>query len=110
MITGMGSWAANPKVKEAAQKVFQGGTVSQFFNFFMGRCTFFAICFSVAGVYGWLKLGRDLTSFALFVTAVQGLLVLHSWKEDIAEQKQVQTNTVVVNNELPPPQVENSSK
>jgi hypothetical protein len=25
----------------------------------------------------------------MFVTAVQGLLVLHSWKEDVAEQQQV---------------------
>lgn len=81
----------------AIQNLFTGGVVSTFFNIFQGRCTFAAICFSVAGVYGWLH-GKDLTSFALFVTAVQGLLVLHSWKEDLAEQRQVQQQN-------PPPAV-----
>lgn len=76
------------KWKARIQTLTTGGVASTFFNIFEGRCTFAAICFSVAGVYGWLN-GRDLTSFALFVTAVQGLLVLHSWKEDVAEQKQV---------------------
>lgn len=70
------------------QSITSGSTASTFFNIFQGRCTFAAICFSTAGVYGWLH-GRDLTSFALFVTAVQGLLVLHSWKEDVVEQKQI---------------------
>ncbi len=104
MTTLTGNSAAN-KAKELVWKAMQGGVVSQFFGFFMGRCTFFAICFSIAGVYGWLILGRDLTSFALFVTAVQGLLVLHSYKEDVAELKQVQNTTVVVNpaSSNPPP-------
>jgi hypothetical protein len=62
------------------------GAVSAFFNMFQGRCTFAAICFSITGMYGWLH-GKDLTSFALFVTAVQGLLVLHSAKEDLHEQR-----------------------
>jgi uncharacterized membrane protein YedE/YeeE len=74
--------------KAVVQRVVTGGAASTFFNIFQGRCTFAAICFSTAGVYGWLH-GRDLTSFAMFVTAVQGLLVLHSWKEDVAEQQQV---------------------
>ena len=76
------------KVSDAVQSVLSGGSASAFFNIFQGRCTFAALCFSIAGVYGWLH-GRDLTSFALFVTAVQGLLVLHSWKEDVAEQYQI---------------------
>jgi len=74
-----------------------GSATAKFFSIFMGRCTFFAIVFTIVGLYGWLKLNRDLTSYALFVTAIQGLLVLHSWKEDVAEQKQVQQTTVVVN-------------
>ena len=61
------------KWKARIQTLTTGGVASTFFNIFEGRCTFAAICFSVAGVYG----------------AVQGLLVLHSWKEDVAEQKQV---------------------
>jgi len=73
-----------------------GGAASKFFSIFMGRCTFFAIIFSIVGLYGWLVLARDLTSYALFVTAIQGLLVLHSWKSDIMELKQVQQNVTVV--------------
>ena len=80
----------NPKVAAAVQSVTTGGVVSALFGIFQGRCTFAAICFSVTGVYGWLH-GKDLTSYALFVTAIQGLLVLHSWKEDIKEQRDVRT-------------------
>jgi uncharacterized membrane protein YedE/YeeE len=76
------------KLQTVVQQLMTGDVASTFFNVFQGRCTFAAICFSIAGVYGWLH-GRDLTSFALFVTAVQGLLVLHSWKEDVAEQRDV---------------------
>jgi len=97
MITGTGAWAANPKVRDVAHKILSGGVINTFFNFFMGRCTFFAIVFVIIGLYGWLVLGRDLTSYSLFVTAIQGLLVLHSWKQDVAEQKQIQSTTVVVN-------------
>ena len=86
--SGCMTMAIKDRVTRAVQNVLSGGTASTFFNMFQGRCTFAALCFSTAGVYGWLH-GRDLTSFALFVTAVQGLLVLHSWKEDIAEQQDV---------------------
>ena len=79
-------------IRRYAQALTTGGTVSTFFNIFQGRCTFAAICFSIVGMYGWLH-GKDLTSFALFVTAVQGLLVLHSWKEDLMEQKQIRKDT-----------------
>ena len=102
MTTGMGTWAANKKVQDIARRALNGGAISQFFNFFMGRCTFFAIVFTIIGLYGWLILGRDLTSYALFVTAIQGLLVLHSWKEDVAEQNSIQNqNTTVVVNTPP---------
>ena len=67
------------------QQLTTGNAASTFFSMFQGRC------FSTAGVYGWLH-GKDLTSFALFVTAVQGLLVLHSWKEDSAEQQEIKHN------------------
>jgi hypothetical protein len=87
-----------------AQKVMQGGAVRSFFGFWNGRCTFFACAFSVVGVYGWLVLNRDLTSFALFAGAIQALLVAHSWKEDVAAQNQAQQqNTTVVNNITMPP-------
>jgi hypothetical protein len=86
----------SPKMQAKFQDALTGGVVSRFFNFFMGRCTFAAIVFSVIGVVGWLQ-GRDLTSYALFVTAIQGLLVLHSWKSDIAEQKAAQLQQQNVN-------------
>lgn len=84
-------------VSKSAEYSGKGGIISLVFNFFMGRCTFAAIIFSIFGVYGWLH-GRDLTSYALFVTAIQGLLVLHSWKEDLAEQNGIKNQqTVVIN-------------
>jgi hypothetical protein len=88
-------------LKDRAAKVFQaattGGVASSFFGLFQGRCTFFAISFSIIGCYGWLQ-GRDLTSFAVFAGAIQGLLIAHSWKEDIAEQNEIRNKTTVVIN------------
>ena len=75
-------------IKTVIQKISDDGVAAPFFGLFMGRCTFAAIMFSIFVVYGWLH-GRDLTSYALFVTAVQGLLVLHSYKEDVAEMNEV---------------------
>ncbi len=69
------------KVAKAFQAATQAGVIAPLFNMFQGRCTFFAIVFSIVGIIGWIK-GKDLTSYALFVTAIQGLLVLHSWKEE----------------------------
>ena len=89
------------RLKRMGMMLASGGVASAFFNVFQGRCTFAAICFSVVGIYGWLQ-GRDLTSFALFVTAVQGLLVLHSWKEDVAEQYQIQHGRSINQNPQPP--------
>jgi len=90
-----------------AQKAMQGGAVRSFFGFWNGKCTFFAIVFSVIGVYGWLVLNRDLTSFALFAGAVQALLTVHSIKEDhFQAQAQVQqqnVNVVVDNAAAPSP-------
>lgn len=90
----------SPRIVAMTQQAMTGGVVSKFFSFFMGRCTFFAIVYSVVGIYGWLIKGRDLTSFALFMGAAQSLLVLHSWKQDVAEQRAIrnQKTTVVVEN------------
>lgn len=79
----------SPQQRDLVERAISGGAISKFFNFFMGRCTFAAIIFSIIGVIGWLK-GRDLTSYALFVTAIQGLLVLHSWKSDISDQREAE--------------------
>jgi hypothetical protein len=92
----------SPKIVAAAQKAISGGAVQKFFGFWNGRCTFFACAFSVVGCYGWLVMGRDMTSFALFAGAIQALLVAHSYKEDVAQQNQSQNTTVVNNITVPP--------
>jgi len=88
------------KIPDKAAKVFQaavnGSIAAAFFRLWMGRCTFFATAFSVVGLYGWLILGRDLTSFALFAGAIQALLLAHSAKEDWNDQKQQQAQQQVV--------------
>lgn len=92
------SWTSNKKIQGIAQRALSGGAVSKFFSFWNGRCTFFAIAFSIVGLYGWLVLGRDLTSFALFAGAMQALLIAHSTKEDYFQGQQQQQSTQVVNN------------
>ena len=83
-------WAA-----KRVQSALSGNAAVGFFKLFMGRCTFFAIAFSVVGCYGWLVKARDLTSFAMFAGAIQGLLLAHSYKEDVAAKNQ--NNTTIVN-------------
>lgn len=95
-----------PKINSAAQAVLNGGVASTIFNIFRGRFTFAAIVFSTIGIYGWLHLNRDLTSYALFVGSVQTLLAVHSCKEDWRDYKnrqlnmQQQNTTVVVDNNI----------
>jgi hypothetical protein len=84
------------KAQDTALKAMQGGAMSAFFGFWNGRCTFFATAFSIVGVYGWLVLGRDLTSFALFAGAIQALLLAHSAKEDYFQQQQNTTVNISV--------------
>ena len=90
----------SPRMAALTQRAFQGGAVQKFFGFWNGRTTFFAIAFSIAGVYGWLRLNRDLTSFALFAGAIQALLVARSMSQDYHDrQTQDQSQlTQVVNN------------
>lgn len=85
----------SPKLEAKAQTIMQGGAIQKFFGFWNGRCTFFAIAFSVIGCYGWLVAGRDLTSFALFAGSVQALLVAHSAKEDYFQQQNQQQSVNV---------------
>lgn len=85
------------KAISIGQQAIQGNLASKFFGLWMGRCTFFAIIFSIVGCYGWLVLGRDLTSFAVFAGAIQTLLVIHSGKQDWVAQQQQQQTTVDVN-------------
>src|SRR4029077_16502028 len=70
------------KFENLGQALLNGGVVTAIFNMFKGRFTFAAIVFSIVGIYGWLHLGRDLTSFALFITPIQALLGAKSFHED----------------------------
>ena len=62
------------------------GLTASFFSFFQGRATAFAIVFTVVGIIGFFK-KYDLTSYALFVGAIQALVVGHSLKEDYFEMR-----------------------
>jgi hypothetical protein len=90
------------KASKVIDKVVNGGFASKLFGMFMGRFTFFACVYSVVGLYGWLMKNRDLTSFALFVGAIQALLLAHSYKEDYAAQNAVNNaaNTTTVVNDI----------
>lgn len=67
--------------------IFQYGPVAAVFTLFQGRATTFAIVFSGVGIYGFLH-QYNLTSFTMFVTAIQALVFAHSIKEDYFTIKQ----------------------
>jgi hypothetical protein len=94
----------NAKLQAATQAILNGGAASTIFNLFLGRFTFAAIVFSIVGIYGWLHLGRDLTSYALFVGAIQALLAVHSFKEDHFAFKNRQLDMQQGTNNAPSPQ------
>ena len=62
------------------------GVMASIFNFLQGRATAFAIVFTVVGIK-LAFMGKLDANYALFVTAIQGLVVAHSWKEDIHDQR-----------------------
>lgn len=66
-------------------------TLAPIFNFFNGRATTFAIFFSIAGTTLAFKGHLDGTYVAL-ITAIQGLVFAHSWKEDFMEQHDFKGN------------------
>lgn len=75
------------KIFETAQAdVEASGFTASFFNFFQGRATTFAIVFTVVGIVLAFK-GKLDANYALFVTAIQGLVFAHSCKEDWHEQR-----------------------
>jgi hypothetical protein len=91
----------NARLQALGTKILNGGAASTVFNIFLGRFTFAALVFSAIGIYGWLHLNRDLTSYALFVGAVQSLLAVHSAKEDYFDLKNRQIDvqqTTIQNN------------
>lgn len=68
------------------KNIQQSGLVASIFNFFQGRATAFAILFAGVGIR-LAFMGKLDANYALFVTAIQGLIFAHSCKEDWHEQK-----------------------
>ena len=56
------------------------------FDFFCGRCTFFALLFTLAGI-GLACIGKLTADYVALVGAIQALLVAHSAKEDYHERQ-----------------------
>ncbi len=73
-------------LRDAISNIQQSGVVAAFFNFFQGRATAFAIAFTTVGIVLAFR-GKLDANYALFVTAVQGLIFCHSCKEDWHEQR-----------------------
>jgi len=73
-------------VSDRFDQVSQYGLVASIFNFFQGRATAFAILFSVVGIK-LAFMGKLDANYALFVTAIQGLIFAHSCKEDWHKQR-----------------------
>ena len=75
-----------PILTSIVGEVKQSGIVASVFNFFQGRATFFAIVFSGVGI--WLAVyGKLDANYSMFVGAIQSMVLAHSWKEDIHEQR-----------------------
>ena len=74
------------KIMTIKLDIQQSGFTASFFNFFQGRATTFAIAFAVVGIALAFR-GKLDANYALFVTAIQGLIFAHSCKEDWHEQK-----------------------
>ena len=72
--------------KKVESNLQQSGVVASVFNFFQGRATAFAILFAGVGIR-LAFMGKLDANYALFVTAIQGLIFAHSCKEDWHEQK-----------------------
>lgn len=70
----------------AENNLQKSGLVASLFNFFQGRATAFAILFSAVGIR-LAFMGKLDANYALFVTAIQGLIFAHSCKEDWHEQR-----------------------
>lgn len=65
-------------------------TIFPIFNFLGGRATAFAIFFTIAGTT-LAFMGHLDASYVALITAIQGLVFAHSWKEDYMEHKDIQS-------------------
>ena len=85
------------RLKALKSNIQNTGLVNGLFNFFNGRCTFFAILFTGVGITLSFQ-GKLTAEYVALVGAIQALLVAHSVKEDMNDLRQAQINTTVVNN------------
>jgi hypothetical protein len=84
------------KFRNYQEELQTSGAVAVIFNFFQGRSTAFALIFTVCGIILTFQ-GKLTANYALFVTAIQGLVFAHSCKEDWQQQKmsEIQNTTNV---------------
>ncbi len=73
-------------VLSKAKADLQLGIVGALFNFFQGRATTFAIVFTIVGIILAFK-GKLDANFVALIAAIQALIVVHSWKEDVHDQR-----------------------
>jgi hypothetical protein len=72
------------------------GLVGSLFGVLQGRSTAFALAFAICGI--WLAfLGKLTAEYVALIGAIQSLIVIHSYKEDLANQAQAQQQQVVNN-------------
>jgi hypothetical protein len=109
--------------KAGAVGLLSGGATANFFNFFQGRATFFAIVFLIMGVafaavtiWGFIH-GKDvtglasvITSMAAFMGALQALMFVHSAKEDWNDYKHRQLDIQEKQQNPTPPGADPCSK
>lgn len=78
------------------------GFVSGIFNFFCGRSTFFAIVFTIVGIIQEFR-GKLSGNFVLMISAIYGLVVAHSTKQDWNERQKAIADQIANISAIPPP-------
>lgn len=76
---------ASPIVNVAKEDI-SVGLVPAVFNFFNGRATAFALAFFVCGTFLAFE-GKLTTAYVGLATSLQALILAHSFKEDVHEQR-----------------------
>ena len=86
------------KFRNYSEEVQTSGVVAAIFRVFQGRSTTFATVFTVCGII-LAFLGKLTANYAMMVTAIQGLVVVGSVKEDWHQQEmsKIQQNVTNVN-------------
>ena len=84
------------KFRNYSEEVQTSGVVAAIFRVFQGRSTTFATVFTVCGII-LAFLGKLTANYAMLVTAIQGLVVVGSVKEDWHQQEMSKIQQNVTN-------------